>query len=381
MVSRHQSKPLLNPVEEGRAARESTVSETRRWSWLFGLLVGCALLAGLVAQFGIDDAWRAMRHVQLGALATYFVLAVVTLAGYSARSYLVARSSGAAPALLRFLTARLAGDAAGALLPGGRVSGDPLRVAILYARGSGGVRASSWIAIDRMMEMIGNTLAGLAYVTVFALHQTSAATIPVVMTLLSALFGLAVLILLMRAGQRPLSRPLAPLARRWPRLHTQLVTLAKVEDQLCHFFQEHAAVFFFGLLLSLAIEGVSVLEYDALFRAFGLVLDLPTLLLALVATGLARGLPTPAGLGALEAGQVAVLTYAMGRADLGFVAGVILRLHETLWLAIGAVALIVEQGLVGVLGRRRRTSVDQDISTAGAAVLSEAMPVEPKVPR
>jgi hypothetical protein len=98
-------------------------------------------------------------------------------------------------------------------------------------------------------------------------------------------------------------------------------------------------VVLWGVLLSLATEAVVVAQYHFLLSAFGVVADLPTLLLVLVGTGMARALPTPASLGTLEGGQVAVFTLAEGAPALGFVAGMVIRLHETLFLVAGLVSL------------------------------------------
>ena len=105
------------------------------------------------------------------------------------------------------------------------------------------------------------------------------------------------------------------------------------------FFQQHPAVFMQGLAASFVIEGLIICEYHFLLKAFGVLLDLPALLLTMVASGLSRAVPTPAGLGALEAGQVTAVGVATGQLSLGFVVGFVLRLHETLWTGIGVLAL------------------------------------------
>lgn len=333
-------QPPADPAVGERRARP-------RGHWLryLTLLVGCGLMALLVAKFGVRDAWQAIRHANPLYLGAYLICAVAIILGSSARSFMVARTTGNTPPFRRFFTARLAGDAAGGLLPGGKVSGDPLRAAMLYGAGAHGVDASSWIVADRLMEVIGNTLAALAYVAVFTIRQTGSVVFPIAVSLVAGLVGVAGIIAMIWSGRRPVSPLLQPLVHWFPALGSRILLLAEVEDQLQQFFRLHARVFLAGVVLSLAIEAVVVLEYGALFRAFGLALDLPTLMLALLATGLARAVPTPAGLGAIEAGQVAAISYGIGRPDLGFVAGVVLRLHETLWMAVGALALLGEQGL------------------------------------
>jgi len=310
--------------------------------WSLSLVAGLLLLAVLVARFGVQDTWTALRHVDGGDLAMYFLIACGIVAACSARSYLVARTSGSTPSLRRFVVARLAGDAAGVILPGGRLSGDPLRVALLYADGAPGVRAGGWIVVDRLLELLGNTVAALGYLAVIAARHSLGFVGPLAGALVAGLVGLVAVTLVLRSGRRPISPLLDPLARWTPRLSRHLVTFTRLEDQLLEMVQQHGRVLLYGLLLSFAIEGMILVEYSILFRSFGLHLDLSTLVLALLATGLARGLPMPGGMGALEAGQVAALGYGLGRPDLGFIAGVVLRLHETLWFGIGTLALLAE---------------------------------------
>ena len=124
-----------------------------------------------------------------------------------------------------------------------------------------------------------------------------------------------------------------------PRLHGWMDGLRKIEDHLVRFFREHPRAFLLGVLGSLPIEAVTLLQYHALLAAFGVALDLPDAVLVLLGSGVARAVPAPAALGALEATQVALVGAASGRPELGFVVGVILRLHETLLLALGLVAL------------------------------------------
>lgn len=108
------------------------------------------------------------------------------------------------------------------------------------------------------------------------------------------------------------------------------------------FFREHRGVFIRGLIGSLVIEGLIIGEYHFLLSTFGVVVTLPTLLMTLLASGLSRVVPTPAGLGALEAGQVTAYAVAAGQPAMGFVVALVLRLHETLWTSVGLMALALQ---------------------------------------
>ena len=135
---------------------------------------------------------------------------------------------------------------------------------------------------------------------------------------------------------------MAHVARIIPRRCGALEALRRTEDQLIGFFRDHPLRFVLGLLGSLLIELAILGEYHFLLKAFGIVLELPTLLMVVVASGLTRVVPTPGSVGALEAGEVTVLGLASGRPEIGFVVGMVLRLHETLWTLVGVVLLLTQ---------------------------------------
>ncbi len=321
----------------------------RRLHELVLLIAGTAAIALLCWRFGFSEVGAAFARVQLGYVGAYMALAAVVVIGYSVRWYAVARALGPAPGLGRFVAARLAGDAVGAVLPTGRLSGDPLRAALLYADGMGGPRASAGVAIDRVMELAGNMLCVVAYVAVFSLAHTfgTVGRAPVMLAgaMLALLLMLAVAVEMLRRGRRPVS-PLcgAALQARFPRLRAGVAALRETEADLIRFFRDHPMTFIWGLLGSLLVEGLLIGEFYCLLTGFGTTLDLPTLLMAIMATGLARVVPIPAGLGVLEASEVSLLAFASGRPEVGFLIGLVIRLHETLWTAAGF-AVLSAQGV------------------------------------
>lgn len=326
------------------------------------LVIGLGALVLMCWRFGLAELVTALGHASRGYLLIYFCAACAVRFGYSWRWCVVARALGESLPLARFVPARMAGDALGALFPG-RIGGDPLRAAFVYSRGVGGTHASAGVAIDRVMELIGNTLCAVAYVTVFSFAHRSgsahrAAEI-LITTMLLLLLALVIPLIMLRYGHQPLA-PLYWCAARagLPRLRRWSTALRETESHLMLFFGAHPGTFIWGLLASLVIEGLIIVEYHFLLASFGLVLDLPTLLMVLVAGGLAQAVPTPGGVGALEASQVTLLAVVAGRPDVGFVVGMVLRLHETLWLALGLAAL----SLQGVSLARLRS-----LASAGSA--------------
>jgi uncharacterized protein (TIRG00374 family) len=314
------------------------------------LVLGLAALGYLFWRFGLDDVRRAFGHAHPGLLIVYLMLALVVLAGYCARWKLVAATFGRQLPWRRLLEARLAGDAVGWLVPSAKLAGEPVRVALVMREGLRAPEASAGVAIDRLLELIGNMICVLAYVSVFSLARAGGSPAHVAgAAVLAGLAALAVPLVLLFAGRRPLAPLYGERARgAFPRLVRSMDVLRATEDHLSGFFRDHPAAFLRGLLVSLLVEALIIVEYHFLLRTFGVEIGIPVLLMVLLGSGLAHVLPTPAGIGALEASQVAVLAITQGAPAEGLVVGVVLRLHETLWIAAG-LAVLAWSGVAGGL--------------------------------
>ena len=320
-----------------------------RWREIGVLAGGVAVFSLLCWRFGLSPFAAALAQVRPVLLAGYFGLAVLVLCGYTARWFAISRLLGGRSPFARLLAARLAGDAVGSLLPGAKIGGDPVRVALVADDGTDGPRASAAVAIDRTLELLGNTLVVISYVTAFTIVSTSDASRRTAFVLLAVmavlLASLVALLVLLRKGRRPLSAPFEARAKaRGGRLARWIALARETEDHIISFFQRDPRVFAGGLALTLVIELTIIAEYYVLLAAFGVHLPLATVLMATVMSGLAHALPTPAGIGAMEGAQVTLFAIAAGKPELGFVVGMILRLHETFWIGLG-MAVIVARGL------------------------------------
>jgi uncharacterized protein (TIRG00374 family) len=304
---------------------------------------GVAVLTLLYRHYGVAPVAAALSRLRPGTLLAYVVVACAVRAAYSLRWSLMATRLGPVPSFWRFVSARLAGDAVGTLMPLGRVGGDPLRVAMLYGEGVGGRYAGAGVVIDRVLEVIGNSVAALAYIALLAVAHTlgtgARATGLVVGALLLSIGGLGVLLMQLRVGQRPLTRLCVAVGLRGAGGGRWLEVLRRTEDDVGRVCAEQPGLLAWGVAGSLLIEAVIVLEYLLLFGTFGVWLDISTLVMVLVATGLVRAVPVPASVGTLEASQVALLAAAHGQPELGLIVGTVLRLHETLWIVAGLAAL------------------------------------------
>ncbi len=327
---------------------------------LFG--AGLGIVAILCWHFGVAELAAALRRARPGYLMLYGAAGIGALSCYVLRWRLVTAAVGSRPPLRRLLAARLAGDAVGALVPSAKLAGDPVRVVLLHRDGESGPRASAGVAVDRILESLTNSICAVTYVAVFlAAHarEPAAHSMGILLgTMLLLLVLLALPVLMLRAGWRPLL-PLyrLPLPERARGLRRVLAGVYETEGFLLDFFREHPGVFVRGLMLSLLVEGVQVLQFELLFVSFGIRLDLTTLLMTLLASGLSRAVPMPAAAGVLETSELAVVMAAAGGADLGFVIAMLVRLHETLWMMVGLLVLWSEGLRIGQADAAGETAV------------------------
>jgi uncharacterized protein (TIRG00374 family) len=321
---------------------------------LLRLFAGIAIIALLLWCFGTAGLVEAIANLRPFYLGVYLLLAVAVLVGYSLRWRLVARAVGRTPSLGRLFATRLAGDAIGNLVPSGKLAGEPLRIALLRANGVGGAEASAGVAMDRLLELIGNVLSVVAYTMVFWLARGEGVPERPLQLLVGivavAMAGIGAPLVLWSRNLRPFAFLYGERARRaFPRFRSWMEALERTEDHLIAFLRDHPQALLRGVLASVAIETLIVVEYHFLLASFGVSIGLPALLLVILGSGVARAAPTPAGLGALEATQVGALSLVGGRPEVGLVVGLVLRLHETFWMMIGLSALYAQGGTLGRL--------------------------------
>jgi len=323
--------------------------------------LGVGALAGLAAVF---LAWRALPgtratldHVQAPLLPLYLalVLLIVVLHALRWRAVLL-RLGATAPSLPRLVQLWLAGRAVGSLIPSGTLAGEPVRAYLLGTGGIPSAAAAGAVTLDRTLELAGNMIAGPACVGAAlalgagSLAGTAAASLTALAGL--ALFGFVYVRALQGAPAlaallgppwtatlRPRRQGAPPGAERpvppGGFLATLRAHLESADEALHRLLRDHPRLVPAGLALSLAIEGLHLLELAVLYATFGLAVPLALLLLSSVGIGVARTVPVSAALGSLEATQVGI--FALGGRTLaeGLSVALVLRLAETLWIFVG----------------------------------------------
>ena len=318
----------------------------RRWREIAFVIAGVTGFIVLAWRYGFTQFGRAVTHAQPIDLAVYACVAVAVYLGYGLRWLLVSRTLGARSRLGELVSARIAGDGFGSMLPAARMAGDPVRVVLVTRQGTTGPLASAAVAVDRILELIGDMLCTIGYSAVFLLAPASdsiaQAVLVLVCVMVALLASLAIPLVMLRRGVRPVSAWYRPdVHAPHSRLATWMTLVRETEDHLIWFFQHHPRVFLGGLAATLLIEALIVVEYYFLLAAFSVPLEPTMLLVATLMTGLARSVPTTAAVGALEGAQVALFAATSGEPATGFLVALVMRLHETVWIAAGMTILLV----------------------------------------
>lgn len=313
-----------------------------RWQTLFWL-IAVVLVVWVVSQVpwgDVLDLLTSLTLLQIGLLVLVNVLFTVTL---GARAWVLLRASGQRVPLRATTAYWLAGFAFSFFTPGPQLSGAPLEVYLLqrdYPVES--ATATAAITVSKLLEGVVN--AGFLVFTFFAIVNLGffpEAAAPTVA-------GMAAFLLVMVGGYLYLTwRGRQPLSRLLDRLPSSLQArasqsgfmnmLAEAELQIGSFFHRHPLPLAIGIGLSVLATVLVVLQAWLVLLFLGVQLTVLEVVSVIVTVQIGVLFPTPAGLGALEAGLVFVfqrLGYPAGQA-IAF--ALLLRIRD---MAIGAAGLL-----------------------------------------
>lgn len=303
--------------EAGRPSRqgagEGGASKARRRPLRLRRLFWLALLLPAwwaLRQVPLAEAWAILRGVRAEAALALAVLNLAILASFAMRWWLILGALGFRRPYLPLAGYRLAAFGVTYFTPGPQLGGEPLQVYLLQRRqGVPAASALASVALDKLFELLANFTflllgVGTLLLSGFVAGPARIPALPAALALLALPAGAA---LALRAGSRPLSRLLSRLASllpAWAFLPRASRALACAEQQAGEFLQRQPRAILQALALSALTWAALLLEFRLALQALGAPLSLPQAVAALTAARLAFLLPIPAGVGALEAGQV-----------------------------------------------------------------------------
>jgi uncharacterized protein (TIRG00374 family) len=307
------------------------------------LAAGAGALGYALYRFGAPAlALLASRPRGLVLLAFAAAVAAAFL-GFALRWRHLLAGLGPPPSLRALAAYRAAGQSLAALVPGGRLGGDPLRAFLLAADGAPGANAIASVTVDRALE-VG---AGVPFACLYAalllrrgVPELEGALVAVVLGAAGLVFGLALVVRRLRRG----AGLVTALARstgldRLRRIHGQMNVLAAAEEAMARLVaQPRRLVQAFGA--GVGVNLLVLVEYRLLLSAFGLPAEPLAVVAAIFATGASHSLPVPAGIGVLEGAQMWIFGTLGYPPEVGLAVGLAVRLRELAWTVPGLCYLV-----------------------------------------
>jgi uncharacterized membrane protein YbhN (UPF0104 family) len=280
----------------------------RRAVWL-ALLV--ALLAWTVRNAPLADIWAELRALDAWQVGGLLLLNSIIIVLMTARWGIILRAEGGRVPFGRLLAYRLAAFGVSYFTPGPQVGGEPLQV--MYLRDGqrlSTARAAASVILDKLLEFIANFIflaAGLVAIARVGIFSASGLPVTGSVIPLGATLALPVVYTgLLVLGFYPLGAVLKTVLPSgafagFPRLLLLSERMAGV------FTRRHGGAMSLALAISLAGWAGMTLEYWLMAHFLGMQLTGWQSVAGVSIALLSFLLPIPAGLGALEAGQVFAL--------------------------------------------------------------------------
>ncbi len=277
--------------------------------WLLALLA----LWWVLRSVPFDVIWSTMSGMALWQIFALIGLNAIILLLFTSRWWLVLHSLGYRLNIISLVSYRLAGFGVSYFTPGPQFGGEPLQVHLTSSKHNVPTPAAvAAVSLDKLMELLTNfsfILIGAVVVLrskVFA-SEFSLPTLAItaVLFLLPAAYLLGI-----STGRKPLTwlAERAP-ARLTVHRHYQRTAqnLSASEAQLVSFFQQKPLALIPILSISTLTWLLIIAEYWLMIYFLGETLTGIQVISLLTAARIAFLLPSPGGLGTLEASQVLVM--------------------------------------------------------------------------
>lgn len=290
----------------------------------------------------VSALFSAMARWEVASLGLLGVLNLLIVQAMCLRWGLILKRSGRRVPFSRLVLYRLSANAVSYLTPGPQFGGEPLQVHWLSLfHGVPPDAAAVSVAVDRLLELTANLCFLLLMGIVLLLGNYFDRPSQFLILALIGLSGMAAAALcrVMASGGTPLTRMVHFGAKQFGlqgRLSSTVQFLERVEKQAASILNAPTRILWLYGACS-GIQWVLMLsEFWFIYQVVGVSLSLMQLFALMGAARLAFLLPLPGALGALEAGQLAVLT-ALGLDPVfGLAACLTMRARDLILIGTGA---------------------------------------------
>ena len=315
----------------------------RRWVfWGVNFALGVAGLVWVLGQFG-RGAWSLLsRTPSPGLLAAFVVTVSVAIVAFTARWRVLLQTLGVAPGFARLCAFRAASQSLSAVLPGGRLGGEPLRAWYAVQSGVPAPAAITTVVVDRMLEMVTSLAFVVAFAIVLAARDVSGIGQTVAGALVGTVsLGIAIVVCLRRLRAGGLLAPFVrSLGLTRPAFAQHADVVERAEDDARRLLDRPRRLAT-ALTMGLVADLLTLVQYGCLLAAFGLPSTPLAVVAAVFASGAARTLPVPGAVGTVEAAEVWMFGMLGHPPEVGLAVGLATRLRDLAWAAPGLVFLLV----------------------------------------
>jgi glycosyltransferase 2 family protein len=275
------------------------------------LLLCIPMLLWAVRDIHIADISAALLRLTPASLLGLALMNVLILLLFARRWWLVMLALGYRLPFLSLLIYRLAGFGVSYFTPGPQFGGEPLQVHLLHKHNRvPGATALAGITVDKLLEMLVNfSFLVFGLLLVFKAQLLSVSELLLLLSAGLLAFPVAY-IFLIRQRRLPVSWLLTHLSfldKRMPAFNRARSQVLSAEEQVASLISNNVHHLMGALGLSVITWVLLIFEYWLTLQVFGIRLEPAQVIIMLTAARIAFLLPVPAGLGALEAGQVAAM--------------------------------------------------------------------------
>jgi len=305
-------------------------------------VVGAGALAWVLYRYGSPALALLGRDPDGVRLVLFALTGAAAFGAYALRWQLLLAGVGVRVRLARLVAYRAAGQTLSALIPSGKLGGDPLRAFLLARHGVSGASAIATVAVDRVLEMSAAAPFACLYALLLlrrGVPELEGALVTVSLGVAALGAGVALTVRRLRSGRglvTAMARVTGLDGLRF--VQEQMGVLAGAEEDATSLVAQPGRVaraFAAGLAANLVV----LLEYHLLLAAFGLPSGPLPVVAAIFATGAAHSLPVPAAVGTLEGAQMWLFGILGHPPEVGLAVGLAVRVRELVWLLPGIVYL------------------------------------------
>jgi uncharacterized protein (TIRG00374 family) len=329
-----------NPTQELEQHGNARPQRAFRWIWLAWLLAPLLLWLA-IRQAPLEGVWQAVLRLKVWQLAVLMGVNLLILSAQSGRLWLILRAFGQRVPFFSVMGCRLAGFALSYFTPGPQVGGEPLQVFLLKKKhGTPTTSGVASVFLDKVLEILANFTFLTLGLAVAALSNQAVGKVSPWFWLflpLVAIIPALHLFLVLRGGQ-PLTQVLGRLQRRFHAswLGSAVEHAGHAEREIEIFYREKPSDFFQVIGLTVLDWALLIGEFTLILSFLGAAVSLGQAIVILTAARIAFLMPSPGGIGTLEASQVFALGAAGFNPGIGLAVSLVMRARD---LSLGLAGL------------------------------------------